>query len=111
MEWLRCGAEIGTSQPQKSRWPGLPRGDGASRLWPGHYDFFADVLFDARAGVLDHLLPLGGLRDDDLAEVCRCSAHRRTAEIGDLRLHLRIGQRRLDMLVEKGDDVRRRAGL
>src|SRR5262245_32959314 len=57
------------------------------------------------ASELDHLAPLLGLVDDQLAELGRRSRQRRAAEVGEARPHLGVGERRVDLLVELVHDL------
>src|SRR5262245_22326607 len=57
------------------------------------------------AGELDHLAPLLGLVDNQLAELGRRSRQRRAAEVGEARPHLGVGERRVDLLVELVHDL------
>src|SRR5262245_50321708 len=60
------------------------------------------------ASELDHLAPLLGLVDDQLAELGRRSRQQGAAEVGEARPHLGVGERRVDLLVELVHDLGRR---
>src|ERR1700716_537439 len=62
-----------------------------------------------RAGELHHLGPLLGVGRDGSAVVLRRAGQRDTAKAGDALLDLRIGHREVYLLVEQGDDLRRRS--
>ena len=53
------------------------------------------------AGVLDHLAPFRGFRGDELAEISRRAAVHDDADIGKPLLDLVVGQRRVDLFVER----------
>src|SRR4051794_7047834 len=60
-----------------------------------------------RARELDHLGPLLGFLDDELAEVGR-RAWKDCAQLGETRFHLAIGKAGIDFLVERANDLRGR---
>ena len=53
----------------------------------------------------DHLGPLLGFVDDELAEVGGRAREHRTTRVGKPRLHLGIGEAGIDLLVELVDDL------
>ena len=57
----------------------------------------------------DHLGPFFGFLNDELAEIVGRARHLDAAQIGDPRFHFRIGQGRVDLLVEDLDDIGGRA--
>ena len=57
------------------------------------------------AGGLDHLGPLLGFVGDELAEVGGRAGKHRAAKVGEPRIHLGIGEGRVDFLVELVDDL------
>src|SRR5881396_103466 len=61
------------------------------------------------AGELDHLAPLPGLVLDQLAERLRGAGQQRGAQLEKARLGLRIGQDRIDLVIELLDHLARRA--
>src|SRR5438093_7685737 len=64
--------------------------------------------FRLDAGKLDDLGPLFGFVGDELFEVRRRAGEHRAAEISEPRLHPRIGEAGVDLLVELLDDLGRR---
>src|SRR6516225_9846121 len=66
----------------------------------------ASVRLDA--GELDHLGPLLGLVDNQLAEVGGRTDERCATQIGEPRLDLMIGETGVDLLVDLLDDLGRR---
>src|SRR5262245_20316114 len=66
----------------------------------------ASVRLDARE--LDHLAPLLDFFGDQLSELSRRSRQRQAAEVSETGLHLGVGERRVDLLVELLDDLGRR---
>jgi hypothetical protein len=56
------------------------------------------------AGELDHLAPLLGLISDELPEVGGRAGKRSAAHVGNPRVDLRVGETRVDFLVEHVDD-------
>ena len=93
---ISCCVVIGAGvQPAGSR---RPR-DSAS---PGRaYSTFAPE-------EMHHLLPLGGLGGDHLAEVLGRAGDRLAAELGQALAHLRVGQRAVDLGVDLVDELARR---
>jgi hypothetical protein len=59
-------------------------------------------------GCPDHFTPFLGLPDDEVSEVSGRTREYLTAEISQPRLHLRIGQSGVDLLIELVDDIGRR---
>src|SRR5262249_12888406 len=51
-------------------------------------------------GAAEHVGPLLGISCDELAEVGRRARQHRAAQVGNARLHLGIGERHIDLLVE-----------
>src|SRR5262249_52739666 len=66
----------------------------------------ASVCLDA--GEFDHLGPLFGFVGDQLSELSRRSRQRHAAEVSGTGGHLRVVERRVDLLVECVDDLGRR---
>src|ERR1700730_14635474 len=60
------------------------------------------------AGKLYHLAPFFGFVGDQLAELSRHPRQRRAADIGEARPHLGVGESRVDLPVERVDDLGRR---
>src|SRR5262245_58062440 len=73
-------------------------------IGPGHA---GSVELDIRRP--DHLGPLVGLVDDELAERAGTHRHRLAAKLYQLRLDFQIGKRGIDLPVELVDDFGRRA--
>src|SRR6516225_5836235 len=94
-------AQLNGSRPHYGRWCDSPNG----ALWN-----IGPVAVSLRldAGELDHLAPLLGLVDNQLAELGRRSRQRRAAEVGEARPHLGIGERRVNLFVELIHDLNRR---
>src|SRR6516164_4200049 len=61
------------------------------------------------ANEFHYLAPLLGFIGDELAEVGRRARKRRSAQLGKPRLNLGIGKARIDLFVERSDDISRRA--
>src|SRR5262245_1762428 len=61
------------------------------------------------ANGLHHLAPLLGFIGDELTEVDRRARKGRSAQLGKPRLDLGIGKARIDLFVERFDDIGRRA--
>src|SRR6516162_7938432 len=61
------------------------------------------VRFDAHG--LHHLAPLLDFLGDELPEVGRRTGKRRTAQVGKPRVHLWVGEGRIDLFVEFVDDL------
>src|SRR5215471_18850978 len=59
-------------------------------------------------GGADHLAPLFGFGGNELSEVGGRTGKGYGTQIGEPRLHLRIGERGVDRLVQLGDDLNRR---
>src|SRR5215469_9287699 len=57
-------------------------------------------------GIPDHLAPLLGVVDDELAKFGRRGGIRLQAQIDEPRLELRAGKRLIDELIEGGDNLR-----
>src|SRR5215831_20076434 len=66
----------------------------------------ASVCFDVRRP--DHLAPLLGFVDDQLAEVSGRTRKHRAAEVSEPRFHVGIGEASVDLLVEFLDYLSRR---
>src|SRR5215510_2111647 len=66
----------------------------------------ASLRLDARE--LDDLGPLFGFVGDELAKIGGRTRKHRTSQIGEARLHGRIGESGIDLLVELVDDLCRR---
>src|SRR5262245_8623285 len=79
------------------------RRTGITEYWIGTA---ASVRLDV--GRPDYLRPLFLIIYDESPEVGRRAWKHRAAKIGEARLHLRIGKRRVDLVVELVDDLRRR---
>jgi hypothetical protein len=71
--------------------------------------FRADASFGLEVGGADDLGPLLGLGGDEIAEIRRRARQRRVAEVGELRLDPRIGERGVDLPVDPLDDLGWRA--
>ena len=63
------------------------------------------LLLHFDVGSQDHLRPLLGLLGDELAEVGGRAWKHRCAHVGEPRLDLRVGESRVDLLVEFVDDL------
>ena len=72
----------------------LVRANGSRR---GNMRPRASISFDI--GGADHLAPFFGFIRDQLAEVGGRAGERRAVKGGEPRLHFRIGERRIDLLV------------
>jgi hypothetical protein len=59
-------------------------------------------------GCLDHLGPLRDIVGDELSQFGRRHRHRRPAEFDETCLKLGIGEARIDLPVQRGDDLGRR---
>jgi hypothetical protein len=57
----------------------------------------------------DHLGPLIGFVGDEFAEAGRRQRKHRATEVGDPRLQLRVGEARIDLVIEFVDEFVRRA--
>src|SRR5579871_5329925 len=64
---------------------------------------------DAQMRVVHHFAPLDDLGLDARAELLRLVGHRHEAELEQLRLHLGLGHRRGDLLLQQVDDRLRRS--
>src|SRR5215475_15735601 len=69
-------------------------------------DYTPSIRFDV--GIADHLAPLLGVIDNELAELGGRGCIELQAQIDEPRLELGAGKRLVHQLVEDGDDLRRR---
>src|ERR1700686_5536162 len=69
----------------------------------GQVSIASSVRLGARE--LDHFDPLLGFVGDELAEIGRRACEGYPTKIGEARLHLRIGEGRIDLLVDPVDDL------
>src|SRR5262249_1988724 len=97
--WLGAISNTDVSLPLKS-YADLIRGTGVTEYFVG---VGGSLLLDARK--LDHLGPLFGFLDDELAELGGRADKRCASEVGEPRLHRGIGESRIDLFVECVDDL------
>src|SRR5262245_19456445 len=71
-------------------------------------EYWAERSLRFNAGCPNHLRPLFLVVYDELSEVGGRAGNHRAANIGKPRLHLGIGERCIDFLVELADDLGRR---
>src|SRR6266581_2836423 len=74
----------------------------------GRYEIFGRRSLRFNAGCPNYLRPLFLVIYDEFPEIGRRAGKHRAAKIGKPRLHLGIGERRIDFLVELVDDLGRR---